>query len=243
MWYMTGGRNCLAIASLLGVIAAPHSFASLLVFPDIFTAAEAFGSDTAPLGTDIQRFQQVYGTPLLTDLNVGDQIIGLTFRVDGTASALPAQTVANYEIRLSRSLNGPGSLSAVFADNRGLDEVIVRSGPLVILPGDLPGGSSPNSFGVLIPFSTPYIYLGGPLLLEVAHDGFPAGGRNADADYPTSLSAQTAFGNGFAATTADAGLYSEAIVVQFEVTTAPEPRTLLLMGLGPAGLMTLRRKR
>lgn len=242
MWYMAGwGSACILAA--VSLLLPSTSTASPLVFPDVFTAAEAGSADTAPLGTDIQRFQQVYGVSLLSSLSVGDQIVGLTFRVDGSVSALPAQTVANYEIRLTQSLNAPGSLSATFADNRGLDEVFVRTGSLVIQPGDFPGGSSPNSFGAMIVFTTPYTYAGGPLLPEVAHDGFPSGGRNVDADYPTSLAAQTAFGNGFGATVADAGRYNEAIIVQFEVSHAPESESFILMSLGILALMAFRRVR
>lgn len=218
----------------------PAGLATPLVIPGTFVSSEAGSSESAPLGIDVQRFQQVFGNSLLGDLHIGDVIAGLSFRVDAAAGTVPAQTIQNYEIRLSQSRNAPGSLSAVFANNRGLDEVIVRSGPLFIYAGDFPVGGRPNSFGVMIRFTTPYVFQGGPLLLEVAHDGFPAGGTWADADYPTSLSAQTAFGTGFSATTADVGFYPEAMVVDFDI--APEPWSVALLGSGLAALALLRRR-
>jgi hypothetical protein len=195
----------------------------VIVVPGTYASTEANSSDNAPLGIANQRFQEVISASLLSALHVGDQIVALAFRVQGGETALPAQTIPNYEIRLSQSLNAPGSLSATFADNRGLDEVIARSGSLTINPGDFPGGSSPNSFG-WISFTTPYTYRGGNLLIEAAGQSFPGGGRDADAVYPyTAGLAQTAFGTGFGATMADLGFYNESIVLGLQVVPVPEP--------------------
>ena len=205
------------------------------IVPGPFTSVEAGSSDNAPLGVSGQHFQQVFGSALLTNLTAGVWIDGLAFRVEGTETALPAQTIPIYDISLSESPNVPGSLSATFADNRGVDFLTVRSGALTVNAGDFPGGSSPNTFG-WIPFSTPYQYLGGDLLIEVAYQGFSAG-RDADAAWPyTANLAQTAFGNGYNSTTADAGLYAEALVMGFSTIPslqhAPEPSASLMFGAG-----------
>jgi hypothetical protein len=184
----------------------------------------------------------VFGSALLTDLDIGAVIVGLTFRLDAASGAVPAQTIQNYEVRLSQSRNAPGALSSIFAENRGLDEVVVRSGPLTIHAGDFPAGDSPNPFGVMIPFTTPYVYRGGPLLVEVAHDGFPAGGTWVDADYPTGLDAETAFGTGFSATTADVGFYREAVVMEFNAVPEPGPLASAGIGLAVVVLLKLRRR-
>jgi hypothetical protein len=194
----------------------------------------------------------VLGESLLGELTPGSRVTALSFRVDGAQTAVPAQTVANYEIRISRSANPPGSLSLIFANNRGSDEVLARSGPLVIAANDFPGGNSPNAFGLAIPFTTPYVYRGGPLLIEFAHDGFPAGGRFADADFPTALASETVFGTGFGATNADLGAYDELIVLQLEVQppVGPAPAVshlglavllVLLLGVAAARLSAKQR--
>jgi len=204
------------------------------IVPGQFALAEAGSSDNAPLGASGQHFQQVFGSALLTNLSVGDWIDGIAFRVEGNETALPAQTIPIYDISLSQSPNAPGSLSATFADNRGADFLTVRSGALTVNAGDFPGGGSPNNFG-WIPFSTPYQYRGGDLLIEVAYQGFSAG-RDADAVYPfTANLAQTAFGSGYNSTTADAGLYAEALVMGFSISVMepiPEPRAFFLIGVG-----------
>lgn len=206
-----------------------------IIVPGQFALAEAGSSDNAPLGASEQHFQQVFSSALLTNISVGDWIDGIAFRVEGTETALPAQSIPIYDISLSQSPNAPGSMSATFADNRGADFLTVRSGPLTVNAGDFPGGSSPNDFG-WISFSTPYQYQGGDLLIEVAYQGFSAG-RDADAVYPFAANlAQTEFGNGYNSTTADAGLYAEALVMGFSITSVlepiPEPSAFFIIGVG-----------
>jgi len=201
------------------------------IVPGPYATAEGGSSDNAPLGVVEQHFQQVFSSALLTNLTVGDWINGIAFRVQGGETALPAQTIPDYNISLSQSPRAPGSLSTTFANNRGADFLTVRSGALTVNAGDFPGGGSPNALG-WIPFSIPYQYQGSDLLIEVAFQGFSAG-RNVDAIYPYTASlAQTAFGSGFNSTTADAGLYAEALVMGFSVATVPEPSALLLFGAG-----------
>ncbi len=205
------------------------------IVPGQFALAEAGSSDNAPLGASEQHFQQVFSSALLTNIGAGNWIDGIAFRVEGNEAALPAQTIPIYDISLSQSPNAPGSLSTTFADNRGADFLTVRSGALTVNAGDFPGGSSPNTFG-WIPFSTPYQYQGGDLLIEVAYQGFSAG-RDTDAAYPIAADlAQTAFGNGYNSTTADAGLYAEALVIGFSTTSVlvpiPEPRVTFIIVAG-----------
>ena len=227
------------IASIVVVgiyLTAATAFANqTVIVPGEFALAEAGSSDNAPLGAAEQHFQQVFSSALLTNLTIGDLIVGMAFRVEGNETALPAQTIPDYNISLSQSPNAPGSLSATFANNRGADFLTVRSGALTVSAGDFPGASSPNNFG-WISFATPYQYQGGDLLIEIAYQGFTAG-RDADAAYPyTANLAQTAFGNGFNSTTADAGLYAEALVIAFSTThpvaPVPEPAISLLFGVG-----------
>jgi hypothetical protein len=224
--------------------------ADLIVVPGAFTSAEANSNDDFPLGSGANggqipgRVQQVYGTALLGGLSPGERITGLTFRLDGSvASPLPAQTVPDYQIILSRSANAPGALSTTFAANRGPDATTVFSGPLTIHAGDFPAGGSPNPFGVIISFSTPYTYEGGPLLVEIATDAFPAGGRFIDAVFPAA-NAEAVFGPGFSGTTANES-FAEAFVIEFQIAPAPvpEPSTFALLALGGGALAGWRRLR
>lgn len=226
--------SVLFLFSLISV----RCFAAIYVIPTANASAEGNSSDNAPLGSSEQHFQQVFNASMLTDIPAGYQIVGLGFRVNGGATAVPAQTVPRFDIRLSESLFAPGSLSSVFANNRGSDDTLVHSGQLVIQAGQFPGGSSPNAFG-MIPFNgDPYYYNGGNLLIEVAFQGFTTG-RDADAVYPfTAGQAQTAFGTGYGSTTADIGMFNEAIVFALDVEPiAPVPEHHVgLLAAGIAGI-------
>jgi hypothetical protein len=230
---------CLAAANVLAD--------QTIIVPGEFTLADANTSDNAPLGaiSSQQHFQQVFSASLLSGLSIGELITGIGFRVEANESDLPAQTITSYDISLGQSANAPGNLSATFADNRGADFTTVRSGPLTINAGDFPGGTSLNGMG-WISFSTPYQYEGGDLLVEVSYEGFSFG-RDADAAWPYDSSlAQTSFGSDYNSTTADEGLYNEAIVTGFSVEPAiapvPEPSAAILFGA--SGLMfVLRRAR
>ncbi|MCA8973079.1 MAG: hypothetical protein KDC98_00075, partial [Planctomycetes bacterium] len=219
-----------ALLILLAAIApvSPATAQIAATSPPQLATIEGNNNDQAPLGAIGQRrFQMVLGPDELRGFAAGTLLSGIRFRVDGSAGGLPAQTVANYEIRLSQSANPPGSLSLVFAANRGADEVMVRSGPLVIAAGGYPVGGSPNGFGPFIAFATPYRYRGGALLIEIAHDGFPAGGVFADSEYPATTSRQAAYGSSFNGVAADLGAYPAAPVLQLRacstdiVTPAP----------------------
>lgn len=245
-------KSLVCAVSALALLAGSAARAGVVVVPAAYAAVEAPGNDTSPLGQDGEsRFQQVFGTALLGGIAAGSQITGLTFRVNGPFfdSGVPAQTVTNYEIRLSTSQNAPGSMSSTFANNRGADEVIVRSGPLVIEAGDFPAspGDGVEPFGVMISFDVPFTYMGGNLLMEIAYTGF-AQGRGADR-VSNDASGQQMFTFGgagkFGAATAD---YSErgVFVTAFELDggSVPEPGTVMLtlagLGLVAAGRARLR---
>jgi len=217
-------------AALALCLASATAFADVITVPG---AGEGNSSDNAPLGASEQHFQQILAPSLLGSFAVGDYINGLAFRVNGGETALPAQTIGNYEISLSVAARNPNTMSTTFSVNRGADFMMVRSGPLTITPGQFPGGPSANAFG-WIPFTTSYQYLGGPLLIEIAFQGFTFG-RNADAIYPfNGNNGRTGFGSGYSSTTADLGLYNEALVIGFDrsLVPIPEPSTTMMVTVG-----------
>jgi hypothetical protein len=87
----------------------------------------------------------------------------------------PAQiSFAHWDLTLSRSTFSAGSLRHRFNDNIGPDAVLVRSGPLTLPAGFLPGGVAYPGvapWGGTISFTTPYSYRGGDLLITLHHTG------------------------------------------------------------------------
>src|SRR6516164_9406239 len=152
-----GATHLAGLVAMISISVCAQARAQVVV-PAGFDGTEGTSAEGTSLGDFSNRVQSIYGTSLLTGLHVGDVITGLAFRVDSIGPAPAPQTVANYEIRLSKSPRTPGTLSNTLADNRGADEVIVHTGPLTIAAGDYPTGSTPNAFGALIGFTTPYTY-------------------------------------------------------------------------------------
>jgi hypothetical protein len=225
---MNAWRCSAFLLALVGVLAGyPRTADSapfVVVSPPHAEDAVAGYEDDAPLGYSQQHFQQIIAPSLIPGISVGDSIIGLGFRVVPGGTAVPAQVVPNYQIWLSQSANIPGEMSSTFANNRGTDFSLVRNGSLTISESMFPGGAGLNAFG-MISFTTPYVYKGGSLLIEISYDAFPAGGSMADSDVPFDENvARTGFSNGSGGTVADR-LYGEAIVMAFEVVPVPEPST------------------
>ena len=194
----------------------------VIVIPSSFADVEgSSGGEGTALGDFSNTVQTVYNESVLLDsgLEIGDVLTGLSFRVGAGIRAMantrreaPNFTVENYIIRLSTSNNSV--LSDTFADNRGDDLTVVRSGPLDFNAADyddssiaLPqgqNGRTPNAFGPVITFDTTFTYQGGDLLLEYTHTEPQALNGEAvisQADAVGSVSGlQTLFGQGFDAT-------------------------------------------
>ena len=235
-----GGLQIAGFFLLVGPFAALGQ-TQVVVVPGQYAGTNANTADNAPLGAVNQYIQQEYASSLLvaSGLEPGEQITAIGFRIASGQSGLVAQTVSDYSVWMGQPVFSPGNMSSTLADN-GSDMTLVRSGELDITDGQFPGGSSVNPFG-MIQLSQPYTYSGDDLLIEIAFSSFASGG-NVDAAYPYDSSlAQTAFGTGPDATTADQGLFDEAIVMAFDVTPAPEPSTIALFACGMIGFFIVRR--
>ena len=186
--------------------------ADYVVIPSGYENMPGNNYNGSPFGDGAQRFQMAIAASALGAIAPGTAITGIAFRLSGAAPVAP-QTLTTFEVSLSVPANAPGSLSTTFSANRGADAVLTRSGPLTIAVADYPSGSSPNAFGRPIAFSTPYLYQGGNLLIEIATTS-PSAIFYTDNLYPTPINAQSAYSSSFSATTADVGTYVDTIIMQ-----------------------------
>lgn len=245
MWRSCSFRTPLLLLSL---IVTPCLLASTIVVPLGFDSAEGNSGQSTAVQSAPRTLQTVLAASQVVGIVPGSQIFGVAYRLDGGAATWPGadRSWTNYDILLSTSLYGPGSLSSSFADNIGPDAVTVRSGPLTIPASSFPGGSTPNAFGFLFSFTAPYTYPGGDLLITVRHTG-----NGVDPEYLDSETGgtgslyQSIAADSYGASTANLSLLSTRIMA-LDVTGAaaiPEPASYWLVGLGLLALPVFRHRR
>jgi hypothetical protein len=149
----------------------------------------------------------------------------------------------NIEIHFSTTLGSADGLNNVFANNIGIDDTLVHSGPLHFFDTGI------GTYSIHLTFAQPFLYdwRAGNLLMDVRNyspipppmsGSYLLGGELTFGD---SVSAIGAIGvnspNGFGGT--------GGLVTRFTVVPVPEPGTFALLGLGVfgLGLLTWKRRR
>jgi hypothetical protein len=233
------GSATLLISFMLGM--ALSASANLVVAPASLAASEG-NSEYAFSDAGAFTFQQIYGTSAFAGLSIGDQITGIQLRLNGGYPSLPtsAVSIAQFNVFLGPSNFRPGSLSSSVTSNQGPGTVLARSGALAIPANSFPGGSTPNAFGLLISFSTPYIYTGGDLLLTLS---YTSAGGDLDFDAGFGLAdVEGRSGAGYNNSTLDNDFRNYALVAQFTTIAVPEPRIDLLVFVGAIALLVAARR-
>ncbi len=216
-------RNTSFLAAFALLAAALASVAhAQTVVPNEYT------NTAAPGGSGLNTFIRDSGNPrtgqLLINANqltslIGQSLNSISFRLfAGATTAFPATnaTWADYTISIGQGV-AFGSQTTTFANNFVGAPTVVRSGPLTLPAGSLPGGGiSPNPFGAAITFTLPFVYTGGNLLIEIRHTGsnivnngandFVEAALTTDPNYNLNFWSATATGN--AATTGALNTFS-----------------------------------
>ncbi len=190
-------------------------------------------------------FQQVFAPSQLTGLPIGAIITGMQLRLDSSWLTSSASTIPNFNVSMGPSNFAPDSLSTSVAGNQGPGTVQVRSGPLTFDAGSFPTGGSPNAFGPLIPFTNPYTYTGGNLLLTVSHST-PSSELDFDVGHRLNgvqiFQAQEFNTDTLVENSMDTGL---AVQFSFSISAVPEPAAYYsaAMSLMLGGVLLHRRYR
>ena len=190
--------------ALLGpaLLLAGHSAAQTQYFvvPQAYANTEGGSTNNYPFGVHLSRTQMVYnGAQLGFKLGAMYEV---TFRRDGTNTAVFTQKSIPLKVFISVSPNTDRTASLAFAENRGPNPVKVFDG-FMNLPQSIAPATPPAPFDVTIPFTAPWIYIGGNLCLEFEGPGPKAtvawhidcfytseGGRGSSLEFGTPCASQ-----------------------------------------------------
>jgi hypothetical protein len=211
---------------------------------------ELSNGQEGPIGGNApRRYQMVMDARALAGIPPGSVLTGIRFRQDN-ANTVPwppaGFSFSDYELRISAAATSAATMSTTYAANVSGPATLVKDGTLAIAASSFPGGpasgTTPEAFGPLIAFDTPFTYAGGSLCLDFNHSGT---GLVASEFMDADLQPGTDFVSGLysnASRTATTGLITTYPIIQFEYTPptneiAPENLAILEADNGQQGAL------
>lgn len=200
--------------------------AGTLVLPNGLDNVEGNSSAGPLFGAGGGRTQVIYsGSNFSLVPAEGAYITALSFRVDGP-NGHAFSTTAEIDIHLSTTQQNPEQLNTLFSANVGSDETLVFPRNTIGIASDFVA-DGPNSFSIVIPLPTRYLYRpsSGNLLFDArVYDV----GSMANLDWQFSPSDGVSSAAGPLTSATAAVVSNNGIVTKFEFEPVPEPSALLL---------------
>ena len=197
------------------------------------------GSSLAPFSFGGSRYQQAYTNNQFpgADLGVGGiWISNIAFRVDAQGPGWQG-TYSSVQIRLSTTQVQPTSLSPVFANNVGSDE-------MTVFAGSWNGLASPDTFGLRFDFSQGFFYnpAEGNLLLDIQNFGNGIFPSRLDALQGIPQISSSVFSS-FPSSSGTVDALGLVTRLGGQIVPIPEPSTYALFALGAGAFLLLRKIR
>ena len=175
-------KRTLFLLILAFFLSQTHSVnASVTVAPGAQAATEGSISNFYPFGMDStntlnqnplvsQRYQQAYDASVFSGYNAPLTISRIAFRPDYEYGSAFTTTLLDIQINMSTTPLALSSLTGVFADNIGSDDIVVVDRGSLTLSSSFTGPTDgPKDFDIIIDLDTPFVYdpTAGNLLIDV----------------------------------------------------------------------------
>jgi hypothetical protein len=163
-------RTITAFLSAVSLTAMGASAQTLTVIPAGFENVEGSTSSSSLFQINPASMQVMYTEAFLAAAGItpGAQITGIAYRRQGGGvTGPPGDTFYDdYRIYMSQGPEQPALMTTTYASNVVGPQTAVYNGPITFPANSFPGGATPNAFGPIINFTTPYAYAGGSILFE-----------------------------------------------------------------------------
>lgn len=161
-------RELIAIAAIACSCSVLASAAvQTAIAPQANTFVTGFGRNLLAFG----RVHQMIFDQSTLAIPVGSKITGVAWRMSESGTTpypLLNEDFFRLDIWMSSATRPAAAMSATFDDNEGIDRVKARGGFYRLVSGSMPRAVvGPAPFGSVIPFTTPFVYKGGPLCMTI----------------------------------------------------------------------------
>lgn len=228
-------------------LAAAASAQTTTVVPFGFDATEGNSSSSTLFTPSATSLQVFYSEAFLAAAGItpGAVLDGMAYRRTGggTTGPLGDTTMAEYNIFMSPSFADPASMTTTYANNVVGAQTQVHGSSITFPANSFPGGGTPNAFGPMIDFSTPYVYTGGSLLIEVRRSARTGNTSSFNTDFdstPGSVAGARMLFN-LTSNTAATGTLSNGAHI-FQLRYIPAPGSVALAGMAALALGRRRRR-
>ncbi len=156
------------LAAFVGLCVTTELRAQVIVVPNTLATNDGNSSNTTPDGPGSVREMQIYDASQFGALSGPSFLTQFAYRPD-TIPGPSGPRTATLRIFASTTSRSTTGLSPTFADNVGVDKVLVFDGTLTWTTANLPGPGNTRQFDVVFPLTTPFLYdpAAGNLLLDI----------------------------------------------------------------------------